>query len=146
MAGLKYKKYIMDQYIESEQEKARNATRPDRVSRLVHIARLDDELIPGSFHMGFSWAMGPSTIKQELGAHKHNYNEVLGWIGTDWKNPSDLGGEIEFWIEDEKYILNKSCIIFIPKGVMHCPLKDLKVDRPFIHFGAITKKNYKPAT
>jgi hypothetical protein len=143
MAGLKYQKYIVDQYIASEQEKARDATRPDRVARLAHIVKLDNDIIPGSFHMGFVWALGASTQKQELEAHVHDFNEVLGWLGTDWKNPHDLGGEVEFWIEDEKYILKNSCIIFIPKGVKHCPLKDLKVDRPFIHFGVITKKNFK---
>jgi hypothetical protein len=90
--------------------------------------------------MTFVWALGVSSREQDLEAHTHDYNEVLGWIGTDWKNPHDLGGEIEFWMEDEKYILTKSCIIYIPKGVRHCPLKDLKVDRPFIHFGVITER------
>jgi hypothetical protein len=145
MAALKYKKYIIDQYIASEHEKERDLTRPDRLARLAHIVKMDNDIIPGSFHMGFEWALGASTVQEELAAHVHDFNEVLGWLGTDWKNPSDLGGEIEFWIEDEKYILTKSCIIFIPKGVKHCPLKDLRVDRPFIHFGAITKKNFKPA-
>ena len=146
MTGLKYKKYIVDQYRASEQEKIRDTARPDRIERLARIVKLDSDIIPGSFHIGFVWALGASTQKEELGAHVHDYNEVLGWIGTDWKNPHDLGGEVEFWIEDEKYILKNSCIIFIPKGVKHGPLKDLKVDRPFIHFGAITKKNYKPAS
>jgi hypothetical protein len=144
MAGLKYQKYIVDQYIASEREKELNATRPDR-ARLKPFLRLDNDIVSGSFHVGFIWTLGPSTVKEEEGAHTHDYNEVLGWIGTDWKNPSDLGGEIEFWIEDEKYILNKSCLIFIPKGVKHCPLKDLRVDRPIIYFSAVTKGNYKPA-
>jgi hypothetical protein len=102
--------------------------------------------VPGSFNIGFVWALGASTIKEELAAHVHDYNEVLGWIGTDWKNPNDLGGEIEFWIEDEKYILKNSCIIYIPRGVTHGPLKDLKVDRPFIHFGVIAKNDFNPAS
>ena len=146
MAGLKYKKYIVEDLIVSDEEKKKAAENPERLTRLKQILRLDDEIVKGSFHMGFNWVLGVSDKKQDLEPHVHDFNEVLGWIGIDWKNPSDLGGEIEFWIEDEKYILNKSCVIFIPKGVKHCPLKDLKVDRPFIHFGAITKKNYKPAS
>ena len=146
MRGLKYQKYIVDAYIPSADEITREAARPDRVDRLKHIVRMDNDIVPGSFNVGFVWALGASTVKEELAAHVHDYNEVLGWLGTDWKNPNDLGGEIEFWIEDEKYIIKKSCIIFIPKGVKHCPLKDLKVDRPFIHFGVITKKNFKPAS
>jgi hypothetical protein len=143
MTGLKYQKYIIDKYIPSEEETNRNATRPDRLARLQHIVRMDNEIVPGSFQIGFIWALGASTVKEELAAHVHDYNEVLGWIGTDWKNPNDLGGEIEFWIEDEKYIIKNSCIIFIPRGIKHGPLKDLKVDRPFIHFGVITKKNFE---
>ena len=145
MTELKYKKYIVDDYVFSKDDKARDAKRPDRTERLARIVKLDNDIIPGSLHMGFVWALGASTQKEELGAHVHDYNEVLGWIGTDWKNPHDLGGEVEFWIEDEKYILKNSCIIFIPKGVKHCPLIDRKVERPFIHFGVITKKNFKPA-
>lgn len=146
MAELKYKKYIVEDYTFSEEEVKKNAENPERLTRLAHIVRLDDKIVKGSFHIGFSWALGASTQKQELEAHTHDFNEVLGWIGTDWKNPHDLGGEIEFWIEDEKYILKNSCIIFIPKGVKHCPLKDLKVDRPIIHFGVITEGNIGHST
>jgi hypothetical protein len=142
VAKLKYKKYIVDDYIASEEEEAKAAENPDRLKRLAQIVRLDDKIVKGSFHMGFVWALGTSSQKQDLEAHSHDFNEVLGWLGTDYKNPRDLGGEIEFWIEDEKYILKNSCIIFIPKGVKHCPLKDLRVDRPFIHFGVITEGNY----
>ena len=142
MAVQKYKKYIIEDYIISEEERIRSAENPERLSRLAPIVRLDDDIIKGSFYMTFIWALGVSSREHDLEAHTHDFNEVLGWIGTDWKNPHDLGGEIEFWIEDEKYILKKSCIIFIPRGVKHCPLKDLKVDRPYIHFGVITEGDY----
>ena len=135
MAELKYKKYIVEDYAVTEEEKIKAAEDPERLVRLSPIVRLDDDIVKGSFHIAFIWALGVSSRKLDLEAHTHDYNEVLGWIGTDWKNPRDLGGEIEFWMEDEKYILKNSCIIYIPKGVKHCPLKDLKVDRPIIHFG-----------
>jgi hypothetical protein len=142
VAKLKYKKYIVEDYIATEEEKIKSAKDPERLTRLGRILRLDDDIVKGSFHMGFVWAIGTSTKKQDLEAHSHNFNEVLGWIGTDYKNPRDLGGEIEFWLEDEKYILKNSCIIFIPKGMKHCPLKDLRIDRPILHFGVITEANY----
>ena len=145
MAGLKYKKYIVEDYIPSEEEKSKSVDDPERLTRLARIIRLDNDIIKGSFHMGFVWALRTSSHEQELEAHTHNCNEILGWIGTDWQNPHDLGGEIEFWLEDEKYILRKSCIIYIPKGMKHCPLKDLKIDRPFIHFGMMTDANNVPA-
>ena len=101
---------------------------------------------PRLYGRGFKFgALKTSVREQELAAHTHEYNEILGWLGTDWNNPRDLGGEIEFWLEDEKYILKHSCIIFVPKGMKHCPLKDLRIDRPFIHFGVMTEGDYSPA-
>jgi hypothetical protein len=139
MANLKYKKYIVEDYVPSEEDLKKSAEDPERLSRLAPIVKLDNAIIAGSFHMGFIWALNASSHKQDLEAHTHDCIEILGWIGTDWNNPRDLGGEIEFWLEDEKYILKNSCIIYIPKGIKHCPLKDLKIDRPIIHFGLMTK-------
>ncbi len=100
MVELKYKKYIVEGYIATEEEKIRAAQDPERLARLLPVVRLDDDIVKGSFFMTFVWALGVSSREQDLEAHTHDYNEVLGWIGTDWKNPHDLGGEIEFWMED----------------------------------------------
>jgi hypothetical protein len=45
---------------------------------------------------------------------------------------------------DEKHMLSKTCSIFIPKGLEHCPLIHRRVDRPYLQIGfAISdKKNY----
>jgi len=142
MAKLKYKKYIVEDYIPSGEEINKSADDQERLTRLSRIVRLDDDIIKGSFHMGFVWSLRPSKLALDTQAHTHDFDEVLGFIGSDWKNPRDLGGEIEFWLEDEKYILKNSCIIFIPKGMKHCPLKDLRIDRPFLHFGIMTAGKY----
>ena len=71
---------------------------------------------------------------RRAGSHAHDYDETLGFFGTDFADPYDLGGEIEFWIEDEKFLLTRSCLIFIPKGTYHCPLVIHRVDRPIFHF------------
>ena len=67
--------------------------------------------------------------------HSHPFHELFCYFGTNTDDPSDLGGEIEFWLEDEQYILTKSCIIFVPKGMKHCPLITRRVDRPIFHLG-----------
>ncbi|MDH5365157.1 MAG: hypothetical protein OEW82_08420 [Dehalococcoidia bacterium] len=104
---------------------------------------LDEDVIKGSFYFECVWLWEPDP-SPEGGAspHVHDFNEVLGFCGTNFKNPSDLGGEIELWIDDEKHVLTKSCIVFIPKGVKHCPLKIKRVDRPIFHFGAGTAGRY----
>ena len=35
---------------------------------------------------------------------------------------------------DEKRMLTKSCAVFVPAGVPHCPLVVHRVDRPSIFF------------
>jgi hypothetical protein len=70
----------------------------------------------------------------ERASHAHDHDETLGFFGTDFDDPYDLGGEIELWIEDEKFLLTRSCLIFIPKGTYHCPLVIHRVDRPIFHF------------
>ena len=61
---------------------------------------------------------------------------MLGFFGSDFDAPYDLGGEIEFWLEDEKFLLTKSCLIFVPKGMYHCPLVIREVRRPIFHFSS----------
>ena len=64
--------------------------------------------------------------------HYHNFNEYLLFHGLDPDDPFDLGGEVEFWVEDEPHIITKTCALYIPAGVYHCPFFINKVDRPFI--------------
>ncbi len=65
--------------------------------------------------------------------HNHDFDEYIIFMGTDPDNPRDLCGEVEFWLGgEEKHIINKTCAIFIPKGMYHCPFKFTRVDRPII--------------
>ena len=72
-------------------------------------------------------------MKTEI-AHSHDFDEVLGFIGTVRSDPYDLGGEIEFWLDDEQYIFNKTCLIFVPRGLKHLPLIFRRVDSPIFFF------------
>jgi len=72
----------------------------------------------------------------------HDFDEVVGFIGNDYQNPRDLGGEVEFWLEDEKYMLTQSCLIYCPKGMRHCPLRVAKVERPFLFLAVSLTPKY----
>jgi hypothetical protein len=42
---------------------------------------------------------------------------------------------IEFWLEDEKFIIDKSFLVYIPAGMVHCPLKVLSpMEIPIFHY------------
>jgi hypothetical protein len=48
------------------------------------------------------------------------------------RNYFEFGAEIEIMMgeEQERHIVDKTTIIYIPKGVVHCPITTLKVDSP----------------
>lgn len=138
MAELKYKKYILTELkIPEELQK----TAAEYAKRATRILWLDNEVIEGAFHVNCSWYW-KSTDEDTAPAHTHDFDEVIAFFGSDPQNPHDLGGEIEFWLEDEKYILKNSCLIFAPKGLKHCPLRVLRVDRPIFHFAIGTGGKY----
>jgi hypothetical protein len=99
---------------------------------------LSDKVIKGAFYTGCAmlWdVQGTKPFKMEL-AHKHDFAEVIVLTGTQKDKPRDLGGEIEFWLEDEEYIITKSTLIYVPGGLSHCPLFIKRIDHPIGFFTA----------
>ena len=68
----------------------------------------------------------------DVKTHVHDFDEVLCFIGSNKEDPTDLGAEIEIWIDGKKYIITKTCMIYVPRGTKHLPLRFLKINRPFI--------------
>jgi hypothetical protein len=100
---------------------------------LHHILGLNDRVLKGSFIVNCCW-MYAQENPGYMEAHTHPYDEVIGFIGTNPADATDLGAEAEMWMEDEKYITRNSCIIYIPKGIKHCPLTVRDITRPIFHF------------
>ncbi len=110
----------------------------------TRILWMDDKIVDGAFQMNCSWYLRPPVEDMpEQHSHTHDSDEIIGFFGSDHKDPYDLGGEIEFWIEDEQYFLTKTSMIFIPGGLKHCPLLIKRVDRPIFHFSTVTAGQYK---
>lgn len=112
---------------------------------------LDSDVVPGAYYMECVWVMPRPTGTVPGGAagrrvgtepHSHDYDEIIAFIGTDNNDPYDLGAEVELWLGDEKHIIKKSSLVFIPAGLKHCPLTFLKVDRPVFHFTTGPGKMY----
>ena len=104
---------------------------------------LGEKVIMGSPYIEAVW-LYPKIADPEGGfpQHVHEHAESIGFFGTDTKDVLDLGGEIEFWMEDEKYLLTRSCLIFVPAGVKHCPIVFKRIDRPIFHFLMVTGGKY----
>jgi hypothetical protein len=80
--------------------------------------------------------MGQARSAIDFEAHKHDYDEVFLFLGTDSKDTMDLGAEIEFWLgegqDQDKVVLNTSSAVFVPGGLAHFPLCFRNVKRPVI--------------
>lgn len=100
---------------------------------LHHILGLNSKLLEGAFIVNCCW-MFASEDPGYMAAHTHPYDEVIGFIGTDPDDTNNLGAEAEIWMDDEKYVTQKSCIIYVPKGLKHCPLTVRDIKRPVFHF------------
>jgi hypothetical protein len=109
-------------------------TERDEIGTLLY--RLDQSKVSGlPFFTDVAWVWPkPGEIVMEGKSHSHDFDEIVTVFGTDPEDPRDLCGEVEFWLEDEKYTLTKSCIIYVPKGLRHCPIIFRNVKRPIFHF------------
>lgn len=141
MENSKYSKYIV-----TDLKMSRNTT-PEYEALYAGWAKrtlwMDDDVVPGAFQMNCSWYFRPPDIKtKESVPHLHDNDEIIGFFGGDPEQPYDLGAEIEFWLEDEMHILTTSALIFVPKGMKHCPLIFRRVDRPVFHFSVLTSSHY----
>jgi hypothetical protein len=141
MAERKYAKHIV-------QELKTTRFTPEFAAKYAQFAKrilwMDDKIVDGAFQMNCSWYLRPPVEDMpEQHPHTHDSDEIIGFFGSDHKDPYDLGGEIEFWIEDEQYFLTRSSMIFIPGGMKHCPLLIRRVDRPIFHFSTVTAGQYK---
>jgi mannose-6-phosphate isomerase-like protein (cupin superfamily) len=115
---------------------------------LEHVIWMDGEVIPGAFYAECTWMWHPGMLGQRprvfdremirkmpgIAPHTHAFDEVLTIFGCNPNDPSDLQGEIEFWLEDEKFILTKSFLAYIPAGMVHCPLKMYRMDGNMFHY------------
>jgi len=142
MSDSKYSKYVItERRLDSRDVALPPGIEPASVTDTpshLKIMSLDDVVLKGSPYCEVVWMWpGGSDVYPETAepdSHAHDFDETLGFFGTDWNNAYDLGGEVELWIGDEKFMLTKSCLIFIPKGTYHCPLVIHKVERPIFHF------------
>jgi mannose-6-phosphate isomerase-like protein (cupin superfamily) len=137
MPDTKYGKLIIDELRAPDHVMA-TLTQYSRFGK--RILWIDNNVVKGSFQMNCSWYLAPT--ERSPATHAHDVDEIIGFFGSNPEKPWDLGGEIEFWIDNEQFIIHKSALFFLPAGVKHCPLFIRKVDRPLIHFSVVTGSEY----
>ncbi len=124
---MKYSKYFLHELPDEVRNKGFG-----RMPSMV--AYTDNDIIEGSKYFSVMVMGEEATKVGGHGPHIHQDPELLVALGTDPKNPKDLGAEIEVCMgpEMESHIITESTMIWIPAKFIHCPFRVLKVRRPFL--------------
>jgi hypothetical protein len=110
---------------------------------MTNILSLDNNVLKGSMYVETVWMLPPVSKRRSGDSHSHDFDEVLGFFGSNPDDPHDLGGEVDVNIGGEVHNVNKSCLIFVPKGVKHGPLNFKNLKRPIFHFSCGTTTKYE---
>lgn len=105
-----------------------------------NVILLNSEVLPGAPYFTFTWFFKDTGMMQE--PHTHDFDEHVGFAGSNPDDPTDLGAIVRFMVEDEWITMDKSGVIFIPAGVKHCPYVIEEVKRPLVHWSAGATASY----
>ena len=134
MVETKYGKYIIKEPIYK-----------GRFAPILHICgekhMCGDKLCAGSNFPNFPAEQTLMTItepfKMQAQLHAHDYDQLLYFIGGNPTNFFDFGAEVEITLgeEEEKHLITRTSIVFVPRDMLHCPINFRRVDTPimFMH-------------
>lgn len=92
---------------------------------------------------GFMDLVGTGAASQaSWDEHEHDFGELLAFYGFNYDNITNLGAEIEFWIDGERYTMAESFTAYVPAGVRHGPLRIGNVKMPIMHLIACDAPMY----
>ena len=105
---------------------ATKAPETDPIKRVIY---MDDRVVPGSFYVEAVWVVGSIPRSHPEHTH-HDHDEIVGFVGSNMDDPTDLGAEIDFVVDGKQMTITKTCFIHVPAGVKHGGLCFRKIDRP----------------
>ena len=67
-------------------------------------------------------------------SHAHDYDEYLFFFGGDMANIEEFDAEAELRMgeEEEKHIITKPTVVYVPRRLKHCPLNFKIVNKPIM--------------
>ena len=130
MAETKYGKYILRE--------------PISEGMVAEIVNLSGEKDFGGLPFSIGWSSWSEPIFVNKETHKHDFDQVLMFLGGDPMNVRDFGAEVDICLgeEQEKHTIDTTSIVYIPKGLPHLPLNYRKIDKPFVLFNMYFSPSY----
>ena len=102
---------------------------------------INSDIIPGATHLSLVHYVNPGL--HDTPTHTHDVDEIVGFFGSDPEDVDSLNGVMRFFIDGEWVEFDKSCFIFIPAGVEHCPYEVVSLEKPIIHISMLPTSTYE---
>jgi len=136
MAGKKYDKYFLS--YDGKEPKAGDFTSLSSLPPFPEIASPQTYFrgaisLPGAT-ANIGWQVFTAPVCWET-PHVHKYDEFLIFLGAEQPDfAGSYDAEVDLWMgkEYEKYTLTSATVVFIPKGVPHCPLNFRVIRKPLL--------------
>lgn len=123
---------------ETEDGDQEMADAPVPINRVIY---MDDRVVPGSFYVEAVWVTG--SVPKVHPVHRHDHDEILGFVGSNIEDTSDLGAEIDIVIDGKKTTITKTCFIHVPAGIEHGGLCFRKIDRPVFQIAMLRQDKFE---
>jgi hypothetical protein len=105
----------------------------ETAGRIQAMTLMSNNLVPGAnVYVEAGWIVAMPDPNPHIDEHVHDYNEIVMHLGTDPSDQEDLGAEIEFVIDGQPFLIDKTSSVFLPKGTKHGPLTWKSFSRPHI--------------
>jgi hypothetical protein len=97
------------------------------------------DILGSNLAIGFAYIHEPLVVIEA--AHKHDFDQYLYFVGGDSKDFLSFDADIEVTLNGVVKKINYPCYVFVPKGMMHCPLIVKRVTKPLVFIDArLTKE------
>jgi len=107
----------------------------------THVMKVDQNRLQDFMSVDCTWFWRSEPNQIVDSTHVSDVNQVIGLVGADEENPFSLAGEITFWIDGKKNILNKSSLVFVPAGVTYGPLQINHMEHPIFYTTLSARRN-----
>ena len=74
----------------------------------------------------------------------HDFDDFLIFMGGDPTDIADFHAEVELCLgpEREMHVIDSTCLVYIPAGLMHCPINFRKIDKPIVFMHSFLYPTY----
>jgi dTDP-4-dehydrorhamnose 3,5-epimerase-like enzyme len=105
-------------------------TEPIGDGKFAPLIRFSSEFAGTNFSFRWHYITGPWLMEEK--PHAHDFDQFTCFMGGNPTNVRDFGAEVEMFFgeEQERYVINTTTILYVPKGLVHGPLSFKRVDRP----------------